>query len=114
MSELSKMMCEACRPDAPHATEEQIAHYQPQIPEWDIVHEDGVKKLRRRYPFKNFADALAFTNQVGAMAEEVGHHPDILTEWGGATVTWWSHKIKGLHVNDFIMAGRCDGAYVPS
>ena len=59
----------------------------------------------------NFFQALNFTNQVGALAEEEGHHPAILTEWGQVTVTWWTHKIKGLHSNDFIMAAKTDKSY---
>lgn len=61
---------------------------------------------RTCFKFKDFAEALAFTNKVGQIAEEEGHHPSILTEWGGVTVTWWTHKIKGLHRNDFIMAAK--------
>jgi len=66
------------------------------------------------FSFKNFVEALAFTNSVGALAEEQGHHPDLLTEWGRVTVTWWSHKIKGLHRNDFIVAARTDQIYTTS
>ncbi len=58
---------------------------------------------------KNFKQALQLTNQIGAIAEQEGHHPAILTEWGGrVTVSWWTHKIGGLHVNDFIMAAKTD------
>lgn len=60
------------------------------------------------FRFDSFAQALAFTNEVGIIAEEQGHHPSLLTEYGSVTVTWWSHKIGGLHVNDFIMAGKTD------
>ncbi|MEP0825876.1 MAG: 4a-hydroxytetrahydrobiopterin dehydratase, partial [Nitrososphaera sp.] len=62
----------------------------------------------KSFAFKDFAEALAFTNRVGAIAEQEGHHPDILTEWGKVTVSWWTHKIKGLHKNDFIMAAKTD------
>ena len=79
-----------------------------QIPDWEIIVIDGIKQLRRTFTFNNFVDALSFTNKVGAIAEEEGHHPAILTEWGKLTVTWWTHKIKGLHVNDFIMAAKTD------
>ena len=60
---------------------------------------------------EDFAEALEFTNDVGAIAEEEGHHPAILTEWGRVTVTWWTHKIRGLHRNDFIMAAKTDQIY---
>lgn len=105
---LTEESCEACRADAPQVSDEELAIFMRQIPDWLGVSEDGILKLRRTYEFKNFVDALDFTNRVGALAEEHGHHPDILTEWGKTTVTWWSHKIKGLHKNDFILAAKTD------
>jgi 4a-hydroxytetrahydrobiopterin dehydratase len=65
-------------------------------------------KLTRQFTFRNFADALAFSQRVGDVAEQAGHHPVLVTEWGKTTVTWWSHKINGLHLNDFILAARTD------
>ncbi len=65
---------------------------------------DGIANLERVFRFRNFAEALAFTNRIGALAEEEGHHPAILTEWGRVTVSLWTHKIHGLHRNDFVMA----------
>ena len=70
-----------------------------------------MRNLERVFKWKNFVQALAFTNRVGELAEEEGHHPALLTEWGKVTVTWWTHKIKGLHRNDFIMAARTDQLY---
>jgi len=81
------------------------------IPAWQLVESEGIPRLQRVYPFKNFRQALAFTNQIGELAEAENHHPAILTEWGQATVTWWTHVIRGLHRNDFIMAARCDQLY---
>lgn len=92
-------------------TEEEIEEMKPQVPEWDVVERDGIKRLERAFEFDDFAEALAFTNEVGEIAEEQGHHPLICTEWGEVTVTWWTHKIKGLHENDFIMAARTDEIY---
>ena len=69
---------------------------------------DGIKRLRRAFKFKDFREAMQFTNRVGELAEQEDHHPAILTEWGKVTVTWWTHKIKGLHRNDFIMAAKTD------
>jgi len=83
----------------------------PQVPDWSIVEVDNVKRLERVFRFDNFAHALAFTNKLGEIAEEEGHHPALLTEWGKVTVTWWTHKIGGLHRNDFIMAARSDHAF---
>jgi 4a-hydroxytetrahydrobiopterin dehydratase len=105
---LTEQKCVACRRDAPTATDEEIAELHPQIPDWDLVELDGIKRLQRVFPADDFAEALAFTSQVGELAEEEGHHPALLTEWGKTTVTWWTHKIKGLHRNDFIMAAKTD------
>ncbi len=103
------MKCTACRGGEPTLTDAEIADLHQQVPEWSVVERgDGIKRLERAFKFKNFAGALAFTNRVGKIAEDEGHHPAILTEWGKATVTWWTHKIKGLHQNDFIMAAKTD------
>ena len=69
---------------------------------------DGVKRLERIFKLKNFVDAMEFTNKIAVIAEEQGHHPLIITEWGRVTVQWWTHVIKGLHKNDFIMAAKTD------
>ena len=108
MSELSEMKCTACRGDEPTLTEAEISGLRPRVPDWQLVERDGIKRLERVFGFRNFAEALAFTNRVGEQAEEEGHHPALLTEWGRVTVTWWTHKIGGLHRNDFIMAAKTD------
>ncbi|WP_299230571.1 4a-hydroxytetrahydrobiopterin dehydratase [uncultured Halomonas sp.] len=108
MSQLSQQACEACRSDAPRATEEEIERLGAELPEWQIVERDGIMKLERVFAFSDFQQALAFTQRVGELAEQANHHPALLTEWGRVTVTWWSHKIKGLHRNDFILAARTD------
>ncbi len=108
MTELVSQNCEACRRDAPHATEAEIAEYLPQIPEWESIEKDGIKRLQRTYRFRNFAEALAFTVRVGELAESESHHPSLLTEWGRVRVTWYTTKIKGLHRNDFVMAAKTD------
>lgn len=108
MSGLEQQQCEACRADAPRVSDEELAALVGEIPDWTPAVRDGILQLERAFGFKNFVDALAFTNRVGELAEAQGHHPAILTEWGSVTVTWWSHKIKGLHKNDFIMAAKTD------
>jgi 4a-hydroxytetrahydrobiopterin dehydratase len=108
MIELRELTCEVCRTGAPQATDEEIVDFRSQIPDWQIVEEDGEKQLLRAYKFKNFREALSFTNLVGEIAEEAGHHPALLTEWGMVTVRWWTHKINGLHKNDFVMAAKTD------
>jgi len=111
MKALREMRCVACRSDAPTVTEAEIAELQPQVPEWEITEREGIKKLNRVFRFDDFAKALAFTNALGELAEEEDHHPALLTEWGRVTVTWWTHKIKGLHRNDFVMAAKADELY---
>ncbi|MGQ0813739.1 MAG: 4a-hydroxytetrahydrobiopterin dehydratase [Gemmatimonadota bacterium] len=106
--QLADLKCEACRADSPRATESQIREYMAQLPDWTIVQQDGLDRLQRVYTFKTFADALAFTNRVAEIAEKAGHHPLLTTEWGRVTVQWWTHKIRGLHINDFILAARTD------
>ena len=106
--ELSEKTCSACRVGAPQVTETQLTDALKMLPEWSVVEKDGVKQLTRIYPFKNFARALEFTHQVGAVAEEFNHHPALLTEWGKVTVNWWTHKINGLHENDIIMAAKTE------
>jgi 4a-hydroxytetrahydrobiopterin dehydratase len=105
---LTEERCVACRRDAPTVSDAEIAALLPQIPDWELVELDGIKRLRRVFSFDDFAQALDFTRTVGALAEQEGHHPALLTEWGRTTVSWWTHKIKGLHRNDFIMAAKTD------
>ena len=105
---LAEMNCEACRADAPRVSDEELRELMHDIPDWTVEVRDGVMQLERVFRFKNFKTALAFTNRVGEIAEAESHHPALLTEWGRVTVTWWSHKIRGLHRNDFIMAARTD------
>ena len=108
MSKLLEEKCVPCSGDVSPATEEEINTYKTQVPNWDIVTENGESHLQRVYKFPNFKAALAFTNSIGDLAEEEGHHPALLTEWGKVTVTWWTHAINGLHHNDFIMAAKSD------
>lgn len=108
---LDEMKCEPCQGGVPTLTDAEIDQYYLQLQLWSVVDKGGVKRLERSFHFKDFAQALAFTNNVGEIAEEQGHHPDILTEWGKVTVSWWTHKIGGLHKNDFIMAAKTDELY---
>lgn len=78
---------------------------------WELAEvSPRVTGLRKTYRFKDFAEALAFVNRVGAIAEEQGHHPDVALAWGRVTVAVWTHKIKGLTESDFIFAAKCDRA----
>jgi 4a-hydroxytetrahydrobiopterin dehydratase len=108
MSTLTHEKCTACRGDSPRASDSEIQELKPQVPDWTIVERESIPRLERVFRFRNFGDALAFTNRVGALAEAEGHHPAILTEWGLVTVTLWTHKIRALHRNDFLMAAKID------
>ncbi len=108
---LAQMKCVPCRGGEPKLTDQEINDFHPQVLDWQVIERDGVKQLEREFKFKNFVQALEFTNRVGRLAEEEGHHPALLTEWGRVTVTWWTHKIKGLHRNDFVMAAKTDELY---
>jgi len=108
MSRLTEQHCEACRSDAPRVTEAEREQLLPQIPEWTLTRIEGVEQLLRCFHFPDFARAMDFANRVGELAEAQGHHPAILVEWGRVTVRWWTHKIHGLHRNDFVMAARTD------
>ena len=108
MSELTNEKCVACRRDAPRVTEAEIAELKPQVPEWELVERDAIPRLERVFRFPDFSRAVGFSMRVALLAEAHGHHPAILTEWGRVTVSWWTHKIRGLHRNDFIMAAKTD------
>lgn len=108
MTDLASKHCEACRADAPRLGAEEIAALSKTLPEWEVALLDDIPQLKRVYQFADFRGALDFANQVGALAESEGHHPALLVEWGRVAVSWWSHKIKGLHRNDFIMAAKTD------
>jgi 4a-hydroxytetrahydrobiopterin dehydratase len=108
MTTLAAGKCVACRAGEPTVTEAEIAELHPQVADWQIKEVDGVKRLERVFKLKNFIEAVAFTNKIAMIAEKEDHHPLIVTEWGRVTVQWWTHKIKGLHRNDFIMAAKTD------
>ena len=114
MTDLHQMKCVACRADEPSLTDDEIGALHPQIPEWQVKKVDGVKRLERVLKFKNYAEAVAFTNKIAALAEEQDHHPAIVLEWGRVTVEWWTHVVKGLHQNDFVMAAKTDELFLPT
>ena len=109
--DLTKMKCVPCESDIPAMKDAEIQSMLDQVPGWEVMRVDGIPRLKRAFQFKNFAQALAFTNTVGEIAEAQGHHPVIELTWGRVTVEWWTHNIKGLHQNDFIMAAKTSEAY---
>lgn len=112
MNELATEQCEACRVGAPPVTDQELTELLQSIPEWVLVTHEGVRRLERVFKFRDFVSAMAFTQKVANIAEAAGHHPALLTEWGKVTVSWWTHKIGGLHRNDFIMAAKTDQCLV--
>ena len=106
---LDQQHCVPCRSGAAPLTREQAEVLSTQVPEWSLT--EDASRIRRTYRFQNFAEALAFVDKAGALAETQGHHPDITFGWGYCTIVLYTHKIGGLHENDFIMAAKCDLAY---
>ena len=102
MEDLLKQKCVACRADAPRVTDDELPDLLKEIPDWQPITKDSVLMLNRVFKFDDYEQSLKFTQKVAALAEEEEHHPAILLEWGKVEVTWWTHKIGGLHKNDFI------------
>ena len=106
MSELAKKNCVPCKGGVPPLAGRELETLAKEVPGWKVV--DG-HHIVRTFTFPDLKQALAFVNKVGAIAEEQGHHPDILLGWGKAEVTTWTHKINGLTESDFILAAKIDG-----
>lgn len=106
MSELSELQCEACHSNSVLLTTDEIESRLPDVPGWEVVTESGINKLSRSFKTGNYANTMLFTNAVAELAESMDHHPLLVVEYSSVTVIWWSHKIKGLHLNDFIMAAK--------
>jgi len=105
MSSLAAKTCVPCRGGVPPLRGQELASLHQQVPEWQVVNEHHIV---RQFKFSDFKRALTFVNRVGDLAEEQGHHPDILLAWGKAEITLWTHKINGLTESDFIMAAKID------
>lgn len=102
--------CVPCTAATPVLKGEELKKLVQQLGgQWKVVEE---KRLEREYRFNNFREALEFTNAIGAIAEEQGHHPDILLGWGKVKISLWTHKIGGLSESDFVLAAKCDVAFV--
>ena len=107
----SSTICEACTIGAPSATPDELERFLALHSDWKLQAADDYRFLTRAYRFKNYAQALVFTNQVSAIAEAENHHPEITLAYGKATVQWWSHKIKNIHLSDLVFAARTDDIY---
>ncbi len=106
MPSLATKTCVPCRGGVPPLKGKELEALHQQVPRWKLVDE---RQINRVFTFPDFKQALDFVNRVGAVAEEQGHHPDILLAWGKAEITLWTHKIDGLTESDFIMAAKIDG-----
>ena len=111
MTILTQEKCVACRRDSPRVTDEEAAELHPQVADWELTNSDGIPRLQKTFRFRNFEGALDFATQLGKSADAEGHHPRLTVEWGRVGVDWWTHKIRGLHRNDFIMAAKTDAMY---
>jgi 4a-hydroxytetrahydrobiopterin dehydratase len=108
MSDLATKSCVPCRGGVPPLDADEAANLLAELDDgWKVI---DTHHLEREYSFDDFADALAFTNRVGAIAEEQGHHPDIHLAWGSVLLVIWTHKIDGLTESDFILAAKADRA----
>ena len=104
--DLASMECVPCRGGVPPLSREEIEPYLADLGNgWHVVEDHHIEK---EYRFKNFREALAFTNRIGELAEDVGHHPDIELAWGRVKLTIYTHKIGGLHEADFVFAAKAD------
>jgi 4a-hydroxytetrahydrobiopterin dehydratase len=108
---LSDSSCQPCRDGAPTLDRSAIETLRAQVPEWSVVEREGIARIERAFTFDDFRQALEFTVQVGELAEREGHHPDLHLGWGRVRVETWTHKIRGLHENDFILAAKTDAIY---
>ena len=100
--------CIPCRKGDSALTDAGVAELLPQVPEWELVEVEGIKRLQRTFKLKNYVEAVSFANKIAMTAEKEDHHPLIVLEWGRVTVQWWTHVVKGLHQNDFVMAAKTD------
>jgi 4a-hydroxytetrahydrobiopterin dehydratase len=108
MSTLAKQALQACGTSSNPLSSEQINSYLQQLSGWHSSTENNIQMIIKEFKFKNFVSAMAFTHHIAELAEAENHHPRICIEWGKVTVTWWTHTLNGLFINDFIMASRCD------
>jgi 4a-hydroxytetrahydrobiopterin dehydratase len=112
MNALSQEKCAPCESNVSPLPDSEIKDLLKQLPGWTLHDQRGIPRLTRAFSFEDFRQALDFTDALGDLADEANHHPEVLLEYGRATVTWWTHNINGLHKNDFIMAAKTDALYL--
>ena len=111
MDELAQQHCSPVGANTPRLNDQDVSQLKAKLPGWQTYEKSSELRLEKVFKFEDFRKAVAFTNQIAQVANEEDHHPALLTEWGKVTVTWWTHKIKGLHQNDFIMAAKTEQIY---
>jgi len=108
VDDLTGATCVPCQGGVPTLTDDEILRLAPQVPEWHVREVDGIRRLEREFRFPDFARSMEFAVRVGELAEREQHHPDLHVAWGKVGVVIWTHKIRGLHRNDFILASKID------
>jgi 4a-hydroxytetrahydrobiopterin dehydratase len=111
MDDLARMQCTRIETNTPKLNQKEISQFAAKLPGWQVIEKDGELRLEKSFKFENFRKAMDFSDQVAKVADEEDHHPVILIEWGKVTISWWTHRIKGLHQNDFIMAAKSSKIY---
>jgi 4a-hydroxytetrahydrobiopterin dehydratase len=111
MNTLAELPLQSTRRPAAALSEAEIADLKKLLSRWDLTLEQHVPRLSRTFHFRDFAAAMHFANTIATLAGEADHHPALQVEWGKVSASWWTHSVEGLHINDFIMAAKCDAAY---
>lgn len=109
---LHQLKCETCHSGDPSLTDDEIKRWYREAPKWNVKSVGGVKRLERVFTFSRFSEAMQFVYRVAELAEAEHHHPSILIEYDKVTLNWWTHKVRGLHLNDFIMAAKIDNMLI--
>ena len=106
--DLKKMSCYKCTVGSPIISIDEANRLIQFVPSWTLNNREFPHTLTREFMFKNFTDAVKFSAKIAELADEQDHHPKLIIEWGKVSIFWWTHSIKGLHLNDFIMAAKTD------
>jgi len=104
--------CSPCTSKTPQLNKIEISKRLKELPEYELLEANDIKRISKTYHFRNFKEALAFTNALSQIAEKENHHPQIILEWGRVQVVWWTHAIGGLHANDFVMAYKTEQLFL--
>ena len=111
MKNLAEMKCVPCRGGEPALTAAEVEQLMPQVDGWELLEQNGIPRLKKVFSFDSYLDGASFVQTLVDLAEKQDHHPAILLEWRQITVSWWTHVVKGLHINDFISAAKTDKLY---